>query len=562
LKVQQPQILKSNNRSQHSQNSQNTTDSQVAFKGAAAFTQFLTFLETNQAWGATAVDCTCMGLPRTLTDFTRGPDAGIETARREFSSTVIDAGIGAYGLGAAYLISQGLNRKYGLKGDAKANKMMADNDTLAILGQIYDDKKPTQTNLNDLTRVNESKKAADKQLHNSLQEVIGRLKGFNPDKKSECDEKGWVGIKNHKQRTKIVNILEESIKNGSKKEWEETKKLLSALIIDQTGAERNIKIEKIINGKPKSIVAPVDEHLDSIYHSFKTFSEENVTKTFKNFDIANNPFLNYKKSLNKYAAILGVATAVGLGCSMQPLNMYLTKKKTGKSGFVGVEGREPDKSKGFKLLKLGVAGAAGLALMLNISKKPSQILNKIQFKGLVPTLPQFKLVYGLVVLSRMLSARDKNELRETSIKDTLGFANWLIFGGFASKLAAAGVEKLKGNKYIRYNKAENGEHWFDWLTKSSIVSRAEVLYEDLVSRGIKTITKAGKALTQKEMMNKASEPAKNKMKWINIIQLAGYAWSGLALGFGIPKLNIAITNAVEKKRKAKEAEAPKVSSEL
>lgn len=54
---------------------------------------------------------------------------------------------------------------------------------------------------------------------------------------------------------------------------------------------------------------------------------------------------------------------------------------------------------------------------------------------------QFKFIYGMTIMSRIFAARDKNETRESVIKDTLGFANWLILGGFVSKLAAKAFDK-------------------------------------------------------------------------------------------------------------------------
>ena len=57
----------------------------------------LRFLDTNQAWGANAVDLGFMVLPRTATDFGRGPEAGFETMRRESMGTINDSAVGAYG---------------------------------------------------------------------------------------------------------------------------------------------------------------------------------------------------------------------------------------------------------------------------------------------------------------------------------------------------------------------------------------------------------------------------------------------------------------------------------
>lgn len=501
-----------------------------SFGSGTAFVQFLRFLETNQAWGASAVDVSCMCTPRTIVDFTRGPDAGLETARREFSSTTIDALIGVYGLGAAWMLSQGINNKFGIK----AHKMVVSEEMMDILGHTWNEKRNSKDPLKDF-----------------LNKVMEETKGFNPDH-ADADANGWAGIDKKTQAT-IVEKLNEEVKNGPEKLSKETKNYLKSLISTSTGAERNFKLEKQIGENKIESITSLDDLISDIHKMSKTFVNSKVAETFKNGNASDNIFIKGLKRLNRKASIIGVGVGALLGLSMQPLNMYLTRKKTGKTGFVGVEGREPDKSKGFKILKTVVAGLAGVAILKSIGKF-SEVINKIQFKGPTPTIPQYKLVYGLTIMSRLLSARDKNELRESTIKDSLGYASWLILGGFVSKLAASGFEKLaifknKGEKFIRYNEAEHGKGWFNWLTKSSIVTRDEVLFTELKKAGISTI-KNGKALSFKEMMEIAPKFAKTKVKYLGLIQFAGYLYSGLALGIGIPKLNIAITKSVENKRKA------------
>ena len=73
---------------------------------------FLRFLDTNQAWGATFVDLGFMVLPRTVTDFTRNTDAGIETFRREGTGNANHAMIGLYGTLAGLLLAAGINHAY------------------------------------------------------------------------------------------------------------------------------------------------------------------------------------------------------------------------------------------------------------------------------------------------------------------------------------------------------------------------------------------------------------------------------------------------------------------
>lgn len=525
MKIQNTPNLQLNNKDRN-QISQNPN-----FQGGEAFIQFLNFLDTNQTVGATVVDAACMGIPRTTVDFTRGSDAGVETMRREFSSTGNHALIGVYGAMAAYFFSRALNDKF----DLKANKIFASDESLDVLSQI-------RAKHGDIA-------ASDKNLNSYLEEIFNNTKAFNPEfaDKSQIDEKGWVKIDTKTQKD-VVEKFSRELKGNSDKLSKESKAYLKALLAGSTGSEKNFKIEheKLTSG------GTLEDLINNVYKISKAFMNPKVSETFKNAKLSDNAFIQGMKKLNKRTAMLGVAVAMAIGASVQPINIYLTKLKTGKSGFVGVEGQEPDNSNKFKFLKYGIAALGGFGILKSIGKiKPNEIIRKVQFKGYLPTIDQFKLVYGATLVSRVFAARDKNELRETTIKDTLGFASWLILGGFVSKLTAAGFEKLdkfKNDKFIRYNAKEHGEGKFNWLTKSSIVSREEVLHSALKKAGISTIKENGLAMSFKEMLKAAPKEARTKIRYLGFIQFAGYLYSGLALGIGIPKLNIAITKHFQKKR--------------
>ena len=95
----------------------------------------LRFLDTNQAWGANAVDLGSMVIPRTAVDMAnRGPAAGMETGRREASGTINHSLVGVYGTIAGLLLATSLNSKYGIK----AHKLFIDDDTLELLGKAWD----------------------------------------------------------------------------------------------------------------------------------------------------------------------------------------------------------------------------------------------------------------------------------------------------------------------------------------------------------------------------------------------------------------------------------------
>ena len=130
IQISHPQT-QLNNRNQKSKTPQFTG-------GFDAFTLALRFLETNQAWGANAVDLCSMAIPRTTVDFVnRGPAAGTETMRREASGTVNHSLVGAYGTLAGLALASSINNKFGIK----AHKIFADNNTLEFITKSFDENK-------------------------------------------------------------------------------------------------------------------------------------------------------------------------------------------------------------------------------------------------------------------------------------------------------------------------------------------------------------------------------------------------------------------------------------
>ena len=501
MKIQTPHITKKQLQNTRDQKSTNVSKD-VAFKGAAdiAVQQALNFLDTNQAWGANFVDLAFMVVPRTAVDSTRGPEAGLETARREASGTTNHSLVGAYGLGAAYLLAQPLNNKFGVK----MHKTFASNNTVAINGQ----------NWNDLAHI----KNSDAKLLAYVRKSYEELQGFNPSHPSQTD--GYVGIPAKTQHKAIIKTFKE-IKAGFAAEHKTSKNAnmsneahsyLTTLIGSSVESESQFKIR----GGELSEELPLDAAIKNIYQSGKMFMKEKVGEAFaETTKLADNKFINGWKGLNTRTSLLGLGVATAIGCSIQPFNMYLTKKKTGKSGFVGGNGedRKPDHSAKFKLMKAGATAAFG-ALVLSTIGNPKKILQKIQFQGFTPTINQFKAVYGMTIMSRFVVARDKDELREATTKDTLGFVNWMILGSFVKTGVAIALEKhAKLGDFLRHDEATQGKSIFKKITKASLISRKEVLFNALNDLGVSTVNK-GKALSYKEMVNALPKghPALKKIK--------------------------------------------------
>lgn len=499
----------------------------------------LRFLDTNQAWGANAVDLGSMVIPRTAVDMAnRGPAAGMETGRREASGTINHSLVGVYGTIAGLLLATSLNSKYGIK----AHKLFIDDDTLELLGKAWD-KQVKAGNANPLD-------AYLKDVFKNAETRVGEeWKSIPEDKINDIVKRYSEAIKAQDAPTTISKDL---------------KAYAKSVIMGSTGSENSFRLAK--NQETNSI----SNILDNIYNASRAFVNKKVSDTFKaSSDINSNAFIKALKHMNLRRSMLGIGIASAVGMSIQPLNIYITKKKTGSDGFVGVEGREKDNSNGFKVMKAAAAAIFGTGIIATIGTKGGLkgLAKKIQFKGLIPTLDQFKFIYGVTIMSRFAVARDKDELRESIVKDTLGFFNWLILGNFVAKMTANAMDQ----NLLNYSEKEHGKGFFNKILKAPMVTRDEVLHRGLKAAGIDTIEN-GKALTFKQMLSKLNDSkvssairkeTKGKMRALSIAQVAGYLYSGLVLGVGIPKLNIYMTNKSEAKRKARLAEekAKKSASE-
>ena len=512
---------------------------------------FLRFLATNQGVGANLTDLSFMVIPRTLSDAQRGPAACLETGRREASGTANHSLIGAYGLASGAIVATllGLNSKYGVS----ANTMFTAPETLNILAE------------NKANQVKNKTQQLD-----YLKETLKNVKAFNPTA-SGADEKGFVRLSEN-TIDDIAKLFDKALKDEklTYKTWSangasDSLNVAINKILSDTGAESKI----ILESADKKIVSNTNLKtlLEDIYKVSDSFNKENVLKAFEEQvkngkSIKENAFIKKFSKFMKARSIAGFGIGTAIGMSIQPLNIYLTKLKTGSDGFVGVEGRSKDNSTEFKVMK-GVASAGFLGLTLATLKTGFKgFMGKMAFKGFWPTLNQLKGIYGLTIVSRIIATRDKDELRESLTKDTLGFFSWLVLGDIVNKLVATSLDDKK-NTVLNTTEGEVKGVWnnIKRAFNASLKTRDEVLVETLAKNGIETVKKDGNktiAKTFKEMMKdvdklpeQVRKTTKKRLGTLNKAQLAGYLFSGLVLGIGIPNLNIYITNKLDKQRKEK-----------
>lgn len=492
------------------------------------FDTALRFLDTNQAWGANAVDFFCMVLPRTITDFGRGTDAGMETARRESMGTINDSSVGLYGTLAGMALAIGVNKAFGLGDrDMKASSIFADSETVDMMGEIWHEKLDANV---------------QNPLKAKIKKALSRYEVFKDGQ--------WLPFK-EKDIEKASEILAREVENHEKLPKDSAYDIRK-ILTSSNNLENNFRIISKDPSKQHSSRYTIDTIVENTYKVSKLFTKEKFVEAFEKLkNIDENQLLKTLKRMNMKRSILGVLIATIVGCSTQPINMWLTKRKTGADGFVG--GGKKDDSIKFKVEKALVAGLFGAGVIATIGN-PKNLLKNLQFKGFTPTINQLKFIYGATIMSRFLAARNENELKESSIKDMLGFTNWLILGNFVQKLVAQGLD----NSLVKQEKKGG---ILNWIRTSSLKTRDEVLHSVL---GEGAFGKDGKALSFNEMMKAISKnkEAKSKIKVLTLAQIAGYVYSGLVLGIGIPKLNIYLTKRRMEKEQAQEAKAPEIKQDI
>ena len=537
-------------------------DRQIAHKGAADVT--LRYLATNQAIGANLMDFCSMVAPRTINDgVKRGPAAGMETGRREIMGTVNDSCVGLFGAAAGAAIAGSLTKKY----DTRVNKIFTAPDTLHILA----DNKARQIEGN-------------RSQIEYIKEILRNVKGYNPTSTSaRADSEGYVKLSEKtidtvaKYYDDLLNEKADFSKwTGSKANKSRT--VIMNEIIADTGAGSDFILESV-DKKVKS-KTNLKSLLNDIFIVSESFNNEKVKKAFDeqiklNKRVKENGFIKSLDKFMKTRAGMGFAASCAIGLSVQPINMYLTKLKTGQDGFVGVEGRSKDNSTGFFGLKAlsSVAFFSMILSTLNINPAKfttKKFMDKMSFSGKMPTINQLKGIYGITIISRIFSARDKDELREVLTKDTLGYLSWLVLGDFVNRMTASAFDN-DNCKVVNYKKGTEKDNYFKKIFYANLKTRDEILVSTLAEQGISASKeKDGKvvAKTFKEMLTDLNgikddalkKATKKRLKVLNRAQLSGYLFSGLVLGLGIPNLNIYITNKLDAKHKAEAAKQAAMQS--
>ena len=446
-------------------------------------TKGLYALGNNDMLNAAAIDVFAMDTPRTIVETKhRGKNAGIEMGFREYTGTFIAEFSAAL---FAVINSKIMSKLY--KPDVKVNaSSWATNNAIDVYNEIY--------------------KVSNKTPEDFLKNVLSRMSGLVGK-----NVKSFSDICESKSE-EIIKSLSEVIKNPQLDKKQVNTKLLEIQdkIIENLGADNSIRVS--INGK--SVESNLSHALRDIIDLAKNvFFTNNGTNT--------NEIISKLKKINNSRILYSIPLSMLIAITNQYINRQLTKKRTGIDNFVGENGYEnnvanKNQSKKEKGLLAKKTISAGIFLFM-LSKvmgitKPSDLITKLEFNGPATSGNAIKTIYGTLILGRMFASKDSTELRETNIRDYLGFLNWLVLGGFVSK----GVAKIIDPKEnILFNVSKQGNGISHFLKDISLKS-------------------------QKEIIAQGGNIKKN-LRNLNFAQLSGIAYSAIMLGILLPKLNIFMT---------------------
>lgn len=466
----------------------NNINPNVSFNAyMGGFSKALYTLSNNDMLNASFVDVFAMDTPRTIVETkNRGKQAGIEMGFREYTGTFIaEFSAALFAIFASKIIAKKLNPQI----DVNSSSWIT-NRGLNVFSEIYSQSEKTPQSFVE-------------KIMNSISGITGSKTRLFKDVEDD-------------KRKDIVNKITDIITNNlDKKEQDKKLNLIQDDIIRSLGADNNITIKSGKYEVSSNLSHTLRDIVDSGKNIFFKKSGGDVTKT-----------LSKLKTMNNLRIAIAIPLSMLLAISNQYLNRFLTKKRTGIDNFVGENNYEDNvqaqyekqKEKGLWWKKLLSAGIFVLMLSKVMGiKKPADLVKKLEFDGPATSGNAIKTIYGTLILGRIFASKDSTELRETNVRDYLGFLNWLVLGGFVAKGVGQMLDRKQKNLFNITKKGSGIKHW---LRDVSLKSQKEV------------IAQGGNI--------------KSNLRKLNFAQAAGIAYSAIMLGVLLPKLNIWMTKNEKK----------------
>ena len=489
-------------------------------------------LDKNAMVQVAFVDSVATDIPRTLVDLKTGLAAALETARREFSGLIVNCLLPSFiVMGAAKLLPKKDNLA-----DTNVVKSWANGDVIEKLSGVYN--KAQTVNPKDATKT-------------YVESAISSLEGL--------DGKAWVKYSDKADTPEFKEAVQ-SLTEAIFKPAKERKGLLKTA---QEKLSSVTKAESILrfDGKSQSNLEETLRDVVDMGSKFNKVKEKTLSTLGKTADDIMNPEVaekiegsikDYSKSLNSFVtkkSLIGLGVVIALAVSIQKINRAITKKQFNAEGApiykdfgkkdTTQKMDENQKKKFFGKKLLAAGGMFGMAA-LSMMKKPS--LGMFQFSNIFPTLDQCRWIASSTFASRMLSAEDENELRESTVRDIASFAGLYFLGDYVKKGVASAFEAL--------SKTENGAK----LLGENVVllNRKKEIAKPVLKEGASLLEKAGSQIGYRAKqfgnwikntdLKTAAEVASTKTRNLrNVCRVADIAFSIVMLGILLPKYNRKVT---------------------
>ncbi len=473
-------------------NMQKPSKSQPSFKGFVdGAVQVIQLCEKYPMLNVTAIDVSTAIAPRTAIESKTNVYAGFEAFRRESSGLIVNCLIPSFVvLGIAKALEKPVMGKFS---GLKMSSSWASEENLDLISKYYKEAKG---------------KGRDK-VSNCIRNLIQDLEGVDGN-----IEKG--GLKKFKDFDidKTVETLTDSV--FSNKIDKKTVKKAYSHLVKNTHISENIRIlgnKNFLNTNLESLTRDMPRVIKSL--------EEVGADEAGKFLAKSKKFINIK-------SLGGLGIIIPLAISMQSINRWITSKTSGKKGapiykdYIDSSHKEktPEEKAALNKQKVKSVGAMIGVGLLSMMKIPT--LKTFQFKGLFPSLDQARVISTATFSSRMAVAEDKNELRESTVRDIGTFAGLYFIGDYAAKLTATIIEKVKPNVKL-LNTLKNSDKdaslfkkaW-NWVKNTRLKSSDEV-----------------------------ATPLAKKMR--SVCQLSNLGFSLILLGIIIPLTTRTKTNKVREK---------------
>ena len=434
----QPQIKYQNrNQGAHTDFSQprnaiaSSKTSRPAFKGVESMlasgansliggvTWVLQQCNVNPMFGVSLIDCLTAIFPRTWVDAKTNGFAAAETFRRESSGLIVNCLIpGFVVLGVAKVLE-------------KFNK-----DTNG-LSKLWANQKSTETLSGYFANANGKTSEYINGVFKDLE--------FNSGK-------NWNKLDLDNQEVKAILQKYQDVVDGTIT-GKEAKKLLKETelaLLQHTGGAESIRF---IKDKK-----PLGQNLSLLLRDMadlKPFFAKHIGDLSK-FEKQIEKFVN-KKSL------IGLAIVIPLAASMQSINRWITRVRSGQEGapiykdFVSKKNKREmstgEKSK-FWLNKIGAAALMVGVAYASLKDKSSlkNIFKGLQFTKNMPTMDQCRWIATATFASRMLASEDPNELKEVKWRDIATFMSLYMLCDYVPKGVATLIKKVFKIDLLNYTK--------------------------------------------------------------------------------------------------------------